>query len=165
MEWLNFIATELHKGFSPLFNPAHARRSQGDLRDRRLVDRLTWVDEQLAGKQYLMGDTFTVADAYLFTVASWAQARRRRHHALPNLRLYGARGRAPGGAGGDEGRRPAQVANSAQLRRGQQLAGVGLARRAEQRLGLALLDDSPSFMTITRCDIARTTARSWLMKT
>jgi glutathione S-transferase len=39
----------------------------------KLVERLTWVDSQLAGRQFLMGDTFTVADAYLFTVAGWGQ--------------------------------------------------------------------------------------------
>jgi len=71
-EWLNFITAELHKGFSPLFNPA----TPADFKPvaaAKLVERLTWVDSQLAGKQFLMGDTFTVADAYLFTVAGWGQ--------------------------------------------------------------------------------------------
>ncbi len=71
-EWLNFITAELHKGFSPLFNPATPADFK-PIAAAKLVERLTWVDSQLAGKQYLMGDTFTVADAYLFTVAGWGQ--------------------------------------------------------------------------------------------
>lgn len=69
--WLNFISTELHKGFSPLFNPATPADYKPLVIDR-LMSRLTWVDDQLKGKQYLMGDTFSVADPYLFTVTNWA---------------------------------------------------------------------------------------------
>ncbi|MCE1190798.1 MAG: glutathione transferase GstA [Acidovorax sp.] len=71
-EWLTFIGTELHKGFSPLFNPATPEDYKPMVRER-LLQRLQWVDSQLAGKQYLMGDQFTVADGYLFTVTNWAQ--------------------------------------------------------------------------------------------
>ena len=70
MEWLNFITSELHKGFSPLFNPAMPEEAKV-LARAKLIERLGWVDTQLEGKDYLMGDTFTVADAYLFTVAGW----------------------------------------------------------------------------------------------
>ena len=70
-EWLSFIGTELHKGFSPLFNPATPEEYKAIARER-LQQRLQWVDNQLAGKQYLMGEQFTVADGYLFTVANWA---------------------------------------------------------------------------------------------
>ncbi|MDI4635731.1 glutathione transferase GstA [Pelomonas sp. V22] len=70
-EWLNFITSELHKGFSPLFNPAIPEESKAVSR-AKLVERLTWVNEQLEGRQFLMGDQFTVADAYLFTVSNWA---------------------------------------------------------------------------------------------
>ena len=69
--WLNFIGTELHKGFGPLFNPA----TPADYKPvviERLRARLAWVDQQLAGKSYLMGESFSVADAYLFTVTGWA---------------------------------------------------------------------------------------------
>jgi glutathione S-transferase len=70
-EWLNLIGTELHKTFSPLFSPATpAETKEGAV--TKLQGRLKWVDDELAGKQYLMGDTFTVADAYLFTVTNWA---------------------------------------------------------------------------------------------
>lgn len=71
MEWLNFIATELHKGFSPLFNPGFGEQAHALFRER-VAGRLGWVDEQLAGKAYLTGDGFSVADAYLYTVSRWA---------------------------------------------------------------------------------------------
>jgi len=71
-EWLTFIGTEVHKGFSPLFNPATPDEYKTIARER-LVSRLKWVDSQLEGKQYLMGDTFTVADGYLFTVTNWSR--------------------------------------------------------------------------------------------
>ena len=68
--WLTFIGTELHKGFSPLFNPATPEEFKKITIDK-LLSRLKWVDGELAGKQYLMGD-FSVADPYLFTVTNWA---------------------------------------------------------------------------------------------
>lgn len=71
-EWLNFIATELHKGFGPLFNPSTPEDYKPAVR-ARVLDRLKWVDGELANKEFLMGDQFTVADAYLFTVTGWAQ--------------------------------------------------------------------------------------------
>lgn len=70
--WLNFISTELHKGFSPLFNPATPAEYK-PMMIEKLLGRLQWVDEQLAGKKYLMGDAFSVADPYLFNVCNWAQ--------------------------------------------------------------------------------------------
>lgn len=71
-EWLNFVTSEVHKGFSPLFNPATPEDFK-PVAKARLADRLGWVDTQLEGKAYLMGDRFTVADAYLFVVTNWAQ--------------------------------------------------------------------------------------------
>ena len=71
-EWLNFITSELHKGFSPLFNAKSPEETKTQARDK-LNERLKWVDEQLQGKSYLMGETFTVADGYLFTVAGWGK--------------------------------------------------------------------------------------------
>lgn len=70
--WLNFIATEVHKGFSPLFNPAMPDEAK-QIAKAGLANRLKFVDQQLAGKPYVMGDDFTVADGYLFTVTNWAQ--------------------------------------------------------------------------------------------
>ena len=71
-EWLNFITSEIHKGFSPLFNPAVPEEFKV-MQRKKLVERFTWVDGELKGKSYLMGDTFTVADGYLYTVANWGQ--------------------------------------------------------------------------------------------
>ena len=71
-EWLNFITSELHKSFSPLFNPAMPEEGKA-LSRTRLGDRFKWVDGQLAGKNYLMGEDFSVADAYLFVVAGWSK--------------------------------------------------------------------------------------------
>ena len=69
--WLTFIGTELHKNFGPLFSPATADDVKTATKEK-IAGRLKWVEGELAGKQYLMGDTFTVADAYLFTVTNWA---------------------------------------------------------------------------------------------
>ncbi len=72
MEWLNFISTELHKSFSPLFNPDMVDAGKAVYR-ARLLDRFKWVDAQLEAKPYTMGENFSVADAYLFVVAGWGQ--------------------------------------------------------------------------------------------
>ncbi|UUX96215.1 glutathione transferase GstA [Aquabacterium sp. J223] len=72
MEWLNFITAELHKGFSPLFNPAVPAEVKAVFQ-AKLLERLAWVDGELAGQRFLLGDTFTVADAYLFVVAGWTR--------------------------------------------------------------------------------------------
>lgn len=70
-EWLNFIGTEIHKGFGPLFKPT-TPESYKPIALEALTKRLQWVDEQLAGKSYLLGEQFSVADAYLYTVSRWA---------------------------------------------------------------------------------------------
>jgi glutathione S-transferase len=72
MELLNFISSELHKGFAPLFNP----KISADWKASALANldkKLEWVAGALAGKHYLMGETFTVADAYLFTILGWTK--------------------------------------------------------------------------------------------
>ena len=71
-EWLNFISTELHKQFSPLFDPA-SDSSQKTRQQERIGRRLDWVAARLGEGDYLMGSRFTVADAYLFVVLSWAR--------------------------------------------------------------------------------------------
>lgn len=85
--WLNFIGTELHKGFSPLFNPATPAEYKTMVVER-LLSRLKWVDGELAGKQYLMGDAFSVADAYLFTITNWATPMKLDLSNLANLTAY-----------------------------------------------------------------------------
>ncbi|HXE27228.1 MAG TPA: glutathione transferase GstA [Stellaceae bacterium] len=72
MEWLNFVTSELHKNYSPLFNPK-APEEYKKLVHETLAARYAFVDEKLAGKSYLMGEQFTVADGYLFTVTNWAR--------------------------------------------------------------------------------------------
>ena len=95
-EWLTFIGTELHKGFGPLFNPATPEEYKTMTKDR-LAQRLKWVDSELAGKQYLMGDTFSVADGYLFTVTNWAPRVGVDITGLAHLTAYRARvGARPG---------------------------------------------------------------------
>jgi glutathione S-transferase len=71
-EWLNFITSEIHKQFSQLFDPAASDELKQRQRDR-LAGRFDWLNRQLAGKDYLMGKQFTVADAYLFTTVNWCQ--------------------------------------------------------------------------------------------
>ncbi len=71
-EWLTFIGTEIHKTFSPLFNPAIPEEAKKVFRDK-LEQRFEFVDGQLEGRDYLMGDHFSVADAYLFTVSNWTR--------------------------------------------------------------------------------------------
>ena len=73
LEWLNYIATELHKGFSPLFNPATPEEYK-QLTRGLLEKKFSYVNSQLQEKQWLLGLRFTIADAYLFTVTRWAQA-------------------------------------------------------------------------------------------
>ena len=70
-EWLNFISTELHKQFSPLFNPA-TPESVKQAQQERLAERFREIVAAMGGTPWLMGDAFTVADAYLYTVLTWA---------------------------------------------------------------------------------------------
>lgn len=70
-EWLSFVSSEIHKSFSPLFNPKLADDAKAILKER-LTGRLTMAAKALEGKEFLMGKTFTVADAYLYTVLRWA---------------------------------------------------------------------------------------------
>jgi len=86
-EWLNFISTELHKGFSPLFNPAIPDSFKPVVKDR-LLSRLAHVDRALAGKQYITGDKFTVADAYLFTITGWGLMFGIDYANMPNIKAY-----------------------------------------------------------------------------
>jgi glutathione S-transferase len=70
-EWLNFTTSEIHKTFGPIFRPT-TPDAYKDISKENLGKRFDWLDKQLAGKQYLTGDKFTVADAYLFTVLRWS---------------------------------------------------------------------------------------------
>lgn len=72
MEWLNFIATELQKSFTPIFNPAYT--SCREEAKKTLLRQFDFVDRRLTGKSYVMGERFTVVDAYLFTISTWIEA-------------------------------------------------------------------------------------------
>jgi glutathione S-transferase len=69
-EWLNYITSEVHKGFSPLWNPT-VDPAVKEYASANLFKKFDWLEAQLKGKKFLTGDTFTVADAYLFTVVNW----------------------------------------------------------------------------------------------
>ena len=71
-EMLGYINSELHKSYSPLFNPATPAETRAE-RQAYLLRRYTVVETQLQGRSYLFGDRFSVADAYLFTVTNWAR--------------------------------------------------------------------------------------------
>jgi glutathione S-transferase len=88
--WLTFIGTELHKTFSPLFNPTAPEEWKETCRGN-ISRRLAWVNEQLAGKDYVMGADFSVADAYLFTVVGWTKFVKIDISGLPYLKAYLAR--------------------------------------------------------------------------
>jgi glutathione S-transferase len=84
-EWLNLITSDLHKSFSPLFNPTMPEEAKAIFRDK-INKTLGYVDGKLAGKDYLMGSQFSVADGYLFTILRWAVGQK---FELPaNLKTY-----------------------------------------------------------------------------
>lgn len=70
VEWISFISTELHKGFSPIFNPSVPESAKEPFK-KRLFSRLDLADTMVCNGLYAMGDNFTVADVYIFTVLSW----------------------------------------------------------------------------------------------
>ncbi|KAA8730079.1 glutathione S-transferase [Ewingella americana] len=87
LEWLNYIATELHKGFSPLFNPKTPDDFKAVTREA-LMKKFAYVNEELQGQQFLLGARFSVADAYLFTVMGWAKALKFDLSAFTDLNSY-----------------------------------------------------------------------------
>lgn len=90
LEWLNFVATELHKSFGPLWRketPAELRTIVKNM----LGIKFAYLDGHLAGRNYLLGDSFCVADAYAFTILSWAPVVGIDLAEWPNLPAYVAR--------------------------------------------------------------------------
>jgi glutathione S-transferase len=86
-EWLNYIASELHKGFSPLFNPATPDAYKIIVK-ANLAKQFAYLDKSLAGKDYLTGKNFTVADAYLFTILNWRHMHKIDISEYKNLSAY-----------------------------------------------------------------------------
>ena len=70
-EWLNFISTEVHKPMGSMFNPA-IKPEQREAAIKQLGGRFDYLVKALTGKTWLMGETFTAADAYLYTILNWA---------------------------------------------------------------------------------------------
>jgi len=88
MEWMSFIAADLHKGgFMPLFKaitpPDYKRIAR-----QYLQDRLQWINDQLAGCNFLVGDAFTIADAHCYTIAMWTRAHDIDTSEWPHLQAY-----------------------------------------------------------------------------
>ncbi len=85
--WLNFVSTEMHKGFSPLFNPAMPDDAKKIAKDR-LATRFAHLETHFAAHDYLMGKTFSVADGYLFTTLNWTKPTGIDLSPYPNLQKY-----------------------------------------------------------------------------
>ncbi|UXY09045.1 glutathione transferase GstA [Kosakonia sp. ML.JS2a] len=90
LEWLNFIATELHKGFTPLFRPDTPEEYKPSVR-ALLEKKLQYVNDTLSHQAWISGAHFTVADAYLFTVLRWARAVKLNLAELTHIDAYMAR--------------------------------------------------------------------------
>lgn len=90
LEWLNFISTELHKGFGPLWNPKAPEETKQQAKDK-LAQRFDYIADALKDRQYLTGSAFTVADAYLFTILNWTHPHRIDLGRWPVLQTYMAR--------------------------------------------------------------------------
>ena len=89
-EWLNFLTSEIHKQFSPLFKPNTPEDYKKIAKDT-LAGRFDWLEQQLAGKDYLMGRQFTVADVYLFVLLNWTRFQGIDLAKWPNLAKFQAR--------------------------------------------------------------------------
>jgi glutathione S-transferase len=86
-EWLNMLTSEVHKQFSPLFKP-NTPEDYKPVAKQNIAMRFDWLDQQLAGRDYLMGEQFTVADAYLFVLLNWTRATQIDLSKWPNLVAY-----------------------------------------------------------------------------
>jgi glutathione S-transferase len=86
-EWLNFLTSEVHKQFTPLFKP-NTPEEYKKIAKENLANRFNWMDQQLAGKDYLTGKTFTVADAYAFVLLGWTRPMQIDLARWPNLQAF-----------------------------------------------------------------------------
>jgi glutathione S-transferase len=87
IEWITFISSEIHKGFGPLWNPSTPDAVKAATKEK-LATRFAYLDKILAAQPFLTGNTFTIADAYLFTVVNWTNY----HHVdlspFPHLQAF-----------------------------------------------------------------------------
>lgn len=87
LEWLNFVTTEVHKQFSPLFNPVYPEDAK-QIQREKILQRMQWIDGELEGRQYLTGDTLTIVDIYLWVLCGWADFMQLDLSALKNLSAW-----------------------------------------------------------------------------
>ncbi len=87
LEWLNYIATELHKGFGPLWNPATAEDGREATR-KVLAGKFDYLQQQLGDNAFLTGSAFTIADAYLFVILNWTGIHQIELSRWPGLSAY-----------------------------------------------------------------------------
>jgi glutathione S-transferase len=86
-EWLNFLTSEIHKQFSPLFKP-NTPEEYKKIAKEGLAARFDWMDQQLADRDYLLGSHFTVADAYAFVLLGWTKPMQIDLSRWPNLAAF-----------------------------------------------------------------------------
>lgn len=91
LEWLVFVSTELHKGFGPFFNPRVPHDAREDVFKPLLKKKFQWVEDSLKEKDYLLGEMFTLPDAYLFVMLTWFPAVKISLSDFPRLSAYYAR--------------------------------------------------------------------------
>jgi glutathione S-transferase len=87
ISWLNFIGTEIHKNYSPMFNPAASDEAKSNAK-QNLAKRYAYVERMLEGRAYLVGTGFTVADGYLFVVTNWAGMLKLDMSPFPNIAAF-----------------------------------------------------------------------------
>jgi len=110
LEWLNFVGTELHKGFTPLFRPTTPQEYH-EIARQNLATRFKWLDDVLASQPFLTGATFSVADAYCYTILMWSKLHDIDLAPWPNLAAYVARVAArPSVKAAEEAERQAKAA-------------------------------------------------------
>lgn len=88
LEWLNYVSTEIHKGFSPLFNSNVAQAEKDKIFIPNLLSKFKFVDKQLQSHAYLTGKNFTLPDAYLFVMIAWAGNFKFNLSEWPNVSRY-----------------------------------------------------------------------------
>jgi glutathione S-transferase len=86
-EWLNFLTSEVHKQFSPLFKP-NTPEDYKKIARENIATRFDWLDKKLAGGEYLMGKQFSVADAYAFVLIGWSKFQGIDLARWPNISAY-----------------------------------------------------------------------------
>jgi glutathione S-transferase len=87
MEMLNYIGTELHSGFHPIFTPSSSPEAKAAAVET-LGKKFDWLSKRITGGKYLLGDTFTVADAYLFVILRWMDYAKMDRGKWPTLAAY-----------------------------------------------------------------------------